>query len=72
MWECKDCGKEFKTERGLKLHVNKCTAPKKEETKELSDSVKRKIDKLIDAKNSCLDAEHKHKIEMEIKELKGQ
>ena len=78
MYECSKCGKEFKSEKGLKIHDSKCIvetqieAVEEENTVEVSDSIQRKINKLIDAKNSCYDAEYKYKLEQEIKQLKGQ
>lgn len=75
---CTECGKEFKTKRGLDTHNLKCKPTEVEEkvvpqikdrpTLDI-DNVQRKINKLKDARNSCYDAEARYKFEQEIKEL---
>ena len=73
MYECDRCGKQVKSESGLKRHKNTCEVVEEEQIAdiELSDSVIRKIAKLRDAWKSTPDAEARHNIEIQIKELEN-
>ena len=78
MYECDRCGKQVKSESGLKRHQNTCEVVEDEIVEEeqivdidLSYNVARKISKLRDAWKSTPDAEARHNIEMQIKELKN-
>ena len=76
MYECDRCGKQVKSESGLKRHQKTCVIIDSEVVEEqtsdveLSDSIIRKIAKLKDAWKSTPDAEARHNIEIQIKELK--
>ena len=80
-YEC-ICGKVTKSARGLTLHKKSCKVFKDsldvvedakvvEVTNELSEDVKRQIDKLMDARNCCYDAKAKYELEYRIVELGG-
>jgi len=100
MFKC-ECGKEVKTEFGLKRHKLSCknipieiiddeitdkvvldeVVESKESISqtergviqqgELTDNIKRKIKKLRDLRKSTWDAEQRHNIDLQIKELEG-
>lgn len=79
MFICEYCGKELKSQAGLKRHMNTCSEAKENQTEEVSqdevqkttmcDKTQRRIDKLRDAWRSTPDAESRYKIEQEIKAL---
>lgn len=77
MYRCDRCGKEVRSESGLKRHMNGCVVEEVldslEDTKvvEVSDNVAIKIKKLRDARKSTWDAEARHNIDLQIKELEG-
>ena len=95
MFECGKCKREFRSQRGLSMHLNKCdvvpneeslpTEKKAEEANEaikthnsriedemegISDNIRRRIEKLRDAYKSTYDAEARHNIDCEIRDLK--
>ena len=75
MYEC-ECGKEYKSKRGLAMHKNTCEYTVKDTdevqaTKPNNDNIVRRIAKLRDAAKSCGDAETRYKLEQEARELEG-
>ena len=83
MYKCEQCGKEYKSTRGLVNHRKECEPieeqPAIEEVasnevdkgQELSDNIRRKLDKLKDARSSTWDAQARYEIDLQIKELLG-
>ena len=82
MHQCNRCGREFKSKAGLGKHGKGCSVePEQEEViveevsnevvsnVESSDRVARRIAKLKDAYKSTWDAEQRHLIDLQIKEL---
>ena len=95
MFTCEQCGKEYKTKKGLTAHMKKCevvieeqledeavvtmleevTAPIMDIKEVSTEGVlyaerQRMIAKLEMTIKMCYDAETKHRLEMELKELK--
>lgn len=79
MYQCDNCRREFKGKSGLTNHSKSCK-PTEEITEEVvsdevgnsqevSDNIARKLEKLKDARSSTWDAQARHKIDMQIKEL---
>jgi predicted ATP-dependent serine protease len=87
MFKCSKCGKKYKTEKGLNQHENTCNVidelPEEKETvlepitaqetasDDMSEWTKRHIEKLQDLRKSTYDAETRHNIDMQIRELMG-
>jgi len=77
---CK-CGKEYSKEHHYKNHIKKCTFKEEEvvtveeevvaQENVLDDATQRKIKKLRDARSSTFDAQSRHNIDLEIKELES-
>lgn len=77
--QCNKCDKTFKTKRGLDKHIKTCDAIKEDigseevvETIKLkadSEYISKKMKKLKDAMSSTMDAEARHKLQLEIKRL---
>lgn len=80
MFECDNCKREFKSKAGLSKHVKSCNKEELVEevdsndvckNKECSYNTLRKIEKLVSARKSTWDAEARHKIDLQIEELKN-
>lgn len=75
MYTCTECERVFRSKGGLtthrKTHKRSEDSEAAESILEVSDSNKRKINKLRDARNSTADALSRHNIDLKIKELEG-
>lgn len=80
MYNCKICGKDFKSKGGLTRHSKTCESKEEVETTETMPEVikepseanielQRRIDKLNVTISRCYDAETKYRLECELKEL---
>ena len=75
MFTCGNCNREFKSKRGLSMHVNKCTIQDTEEVivvqegKSIPYDTERQMRKLRDLYKSTYDAKSRHDIDVQIKRL---